>query len=129
MIKCKNICRKYTNNITLKAANYTILQSDKLKVLGIYFTAGLNQQANINNIISKIIYRFMGWHVLAVSLVYLSIRILSAGLVLPLFQSRQFVLMCSSLSQWKHMLFLWLLMPHLSFFMFSRVIPDSDWIP
>ena len=57
MITCKARYRNDTNNIFLQANEYVIGQSKKVKVLGIYFTAGLTHMATINNIISKVNYR------------------------------------------------------------------------
>ena len=57
LVSCKNKLRKTANLITLKAAEYNITQTPKIKVLGIYITNTLNNQATINNIISKVNYR------------------------------------------------------------------------
>ena len=57
MIMCKNTLRKDTTNIKLQASQYVIEQSEKLKVLGVYFSSGMEQQPNINQIISKVNYR------------------------------------------------------------------------
>ena len=57
LITCKNKLRNSSKNIKLQASEYTISQSDKIKVLGIFITTSLNNQATINNIISKVNYR------------------------------------------------------------------------
>merc|ERR1712030_59274 len=57
IIICKNKDREITKNVKLKTSQNIIDQSKKIKILGIYVTNGLNQEANINNIVSKISYR------------------------------------------------------------------------
>merc|ERR1712115_334573 len=49
--------REEVKNFVLKAGDYIIEQKEKIKVLGIYFTSGLSNHANILNIISKVNYR------------------------------------------------------------------------
>ena len=49
--------RQITKDIIIKAGEYVIKQSDKLKILGIYITSGLDQTPNVNNIISKVNHR------------------------------------------------------------------------
>ena len=43
--------------LILNAGEYLIEQVDKIKVLGVFFTSGLSNHANISNIISKINHR------------------------------------------------------------------------
>merc|ERR1712177_26996 len=57
MVVCRPNRREETKNFVLKAGNYIIEQKDKIKVLGIYFTSGLSNHANISNIISKVNFR------------------------------------------------------------------------
>ena len=57
MISCRPSLRSNVSNITLRASKYIIEQSTKIKVLGVYITAGLSNIATINNMISKINYR------------------------------------------------------------------------
>ena len=45
--------RQATKDIIIQAGKYIIKQSDKLKILGIYITSGLDQTPNVNDIISK----------------------------------------------------------------------------
>ena len=49
--------RQITKDIIINAGEYVIKQSDKLKILGIYITSGLDQTPNVNNIISKVNHR------------------------------------------------------------------------
>ena len=46
-----------TKDIKLTAGDYVIDQSDKIKILGIYYTSGLDNQPNINMIIQRVNYR------------------------------------------------------------------------
>ena len=55
IITCKPSHRQTTKDI--QAGKYIITQSDKLKILGIYITSGLDQTPNVNNIISKVNHR------------------------------------------------------------------------
>ena len=57
LITCKPKYRNCTTQITLQASQYTITQSSKVKVLGIYITSGLTNTATINNVISKVNFR------------------------------------------------------------------------
>ena len=57
MISCKPSLRNKVTNITLKASQYVIEQSDKIKVLGTYITSGLTNLATINDMIAKINFR------------------------------------------------------------------------
>ena len=57
MIVCKAVHRKATKNIVLMTNDHIIEQVQKIKALGMYFTTGLSNTANINNIISKVNYR------------------------------------------------------------------------
>ena len=49
--------RHKTTDITLQADKYTIKQTDKIKILGVYLTSGLDNTPNVNNIISKVNHR------------------------------------------------------------------------
>merc|ERR1712177_55040 len=57
MVVCRPNRREETKNFVLGAGKYIIKQKDKIKVLGIYFTSGLSNHANISNIISKVNFR------------------------------------------------------------------------
>ena len=57
LVTCKARYRKSADIIKLKASNYIIEQVAKIKVLGIFITNTLDNQANINNITHKINYR------------------------------------------------------------------------
>ena len=57
MIVCKPNIRANTTNITLKAQQYTIEQSNKIKILGTILTSGLSNNAYINKITTKVTYR------------------------------------------------------------------------
>ena len=57
MVICKPNLRPNTNTVQLNTANYTIEQTKKVKILGIYVTSGLCNNATINDIISKVNYR------------------------------------------------------------------------
>ena len=46
-----------TNDIKLTAGDYMIQQSDKIKILGLYFTNGLDNGPNVTKIIQKVNYR------------------------------------------------------------------------
>ena len=52
MITCKQSLREKSSNINLKAGNFTIKQSDKVKILGVFLTRGMDQTPNIINVIS-----------------------------------------------------------------------------
>ena len=57
MITCKPRFRSLAKNIVLQASNYTIQQSTKIKILGVYFTSGMDNTPNVNNIIQKVSFR------------------------------------------------------------------------
>merc|ERR1712002_319957 len=57
MVVCRPNRREETKNFVLKAGDYIIEQTEKIKVLGVLFTSGLSTHANISNIISKVNYR------------------------------------------------------------------------
>ena len=57
MFICKPNLRNNTNDIQLETTDYSIEQSTKVKILGMYISAGLCNNANINSIISKVNYR------------------------------------------------------------------------
>merc|ERR1712175_28152 len=57
MVVCRPNRREETKNFVLQVGNYIIEQKEKIKVLGIFFTSGLSNHANISNIISKVNYR------------------------------------------------------------------------
>ena len=49
--------RHLTKELKLTAGDYVIEQSDKIKILGIYYTCGLDNEPNINKIIQRVNYR------------------------------------------------------------------------
>merc|ERR1712002_866864 len=57
MVVCRPNRREETKNFVLTAGEYIIAQTEKIKVLGVFFTSGLSTHANISNIISKVNYR------------------------------------------------------------------------
>ena len=57
LVVCKPGLRSTIRDIILQANAYTIQQSDKVKILGVYFTSGLDQTPNMQNIIQKVNYR------------------------------------------------------------------------
>merc|ERR1712115_247131 len=57
MVICRPNKREDVKNFVLKAGDYLIEQKEKIKVLGVYFTSGLSNHANILNIVSKVNYR------------------------------------------------------------------------
>ena len=46
-----------TDNIKLNASGHQILQSDFIKILGIFYTKTFDNTRNINSIISQVNYR------------------------------------------------------------------------
>ena len=54
LVTCRPIDRGLVNNISLLANTYIINQSEKVKVLGIYYTSGLDQMPNVSNIIQEL---------------------------------------------------------------------------
>ena len=86
MISCRPSLRSTVSNITLRASQYIIEQSTKIKVLGVYITAGLSNIATINNMISNINYRRQ---VLSEIFKYCNIRtkiILTNSLIISIFR-------------------------------------------
>merc|ERR1712177_45991 len=57
MVVCRPSKRQEVQNLILNVGDFIIEQVDKIKVLGVFFTSGLNNHANISNIISKINHR------------------------------------------------------------------------
>ena len=57
LVITKSSLRKLSKSLIVQANKYTIYQSTKIKVLGIYITSGFCNTATINNTISKINYR------------------------------------------------------------------------
>merc|ERR1711873_185076 len=57
MVVCRPNRREEIRNFVLRAGDYIIEQKEKIKVLGVFFTSGLSNHANISNIISKVNYR------------------------------------------------------------------------
>ena len=54
MVIVKPNKRHLTNELVLNTTDFVIKQVDKVKILGIYFTAGLSHTATVNAIISKV---------------------------------------------------------------------------
>ena len=57
LIITKPNLRNITSQIKLQANKYTIEQSQKIKVLGIFNTSGFDNTATVNSIISKVNFR------------------------------------------------------------------------
>merc|ERR1712240_720890 len=57
LIICRPGHRQLTYKIQLTASNYTILQSDTIKMLGIHYTKTFDNTKNFNTITSKVSYR------------------------------------------------------------------------
>merc|ERR1711873_40346 len=57
LIICRPGHRLLTDKIQLTASNYTIQQSDSIKILGIHYTKTFDNTKNFNTIISKVSYR------------------------------------------------------------------------
>ena len=57
MIVCRPSIRHVTKDIVLDTTDYTIKQCDKVKILGIFITAGLSHLATVNLIVSKVNFR------------------------------------------------------------------------
>merc|ERR1711889_40981 len=57
MVVCRPNRREETKNLVLRAGGYIIEQTEKIKVLGVFFTSGLSTHTNIANIITKVNYR------------------------------------------------------------------------
>ena len=57
MVICRAALRNIASSIKLTADKYTIEQSTKIKILGVYFTNTLDNTANVNQIIQKVNYR------------------------------------------------------------------------
>jgi len=54
---CKQLHRQYTGKIQLTASEYTIYQSDHIKILGITYTKMFDNTKQLNMVISKVNYR------------------------------------------------------------------------
>ena len=99
IVSCKARYRQQCEAITLKATKYTIKQTNKIKVLGIYKSNTLYNQANINNIIQKINYRSS---ILKNIIEYCSYRtkhIISTSIILSIFRFAAPILIDSNKSQ------------------------------
>merc|ERR1712240_788173 len=57
MVVCKPNRRGEIKNLVLRAGEFIISQKDKIKVLGVYFSSGLTNHVNVNNIIAKVNFR------------------------------------------------------------------------
>merc|ERR1712240_711896 len=57
LVICKPTLRHMTDKIKLIASGHHILQSNFIKILGIYYTKTFDNTRNVNNIISKVNYR------------------------------------------------------------------------
>ena len=57
LVTCKARYRKLAENLILTASNYIINQVPKIKILGIYVSNTLDNQANVNNVIQKVNHR------------------------------------------------------------------------
>ena len=59
LITCKPRYRTIIKDIKLTASTYIIDQSQKIKILGIFFNSGLDNTPNVTNIIKKVNYRMI----------------------------------------------------------------------
>ena len=57
MVIVKPSKRHMTNELVLNTTDFIIRQVDKVKILGIYFTAGLSHTATVNSVISRVNFR------------------------------------------------------------------------
>jgi len=57
MVVCKPNRRGEIKNLVLRAGEFIISQKDKIKVLGVFFSSGLTNHVNVNNIIAKVNFR------------------------------------------------------------------------
>ena len=57
LITCQLKYRRLVNDFTINANKFIIQQSKKIKILGVYYTAGLDNGPNVSNIIQKVTYR------------------------------------------------------------------------
>ena len=85
--------------MVLKASTYLIKQEQKIKILGVFVSSGLNNEATINNIISKVNYRSS---ILRQIYKYANIKtktIVSTSLVLSIFRYASPILIDSTKQQ------------------------------
>ena len=59
LLVCKGSMRERAKNVKLKTSNFTIEQSQKVKILGMYILASLSNIHNANNLVSKNNYRLI----------------------------------------------------------------------
>ena len=57
MLSCRPSSRESVKNIKLKADIFLIDPSDKVKILGKYYTSGLSNEPNVKQIVQKVSYR------------------------------------------------------------------------
>ena len=57
MLTCRPQHRNIIKDIYLQAGDFIIKQSNKVKILGIYFTSGLTNEPNVQEIIKKVSFR------------------------------------------------------------------------
>ena len=57
MVVCKPRYRDIVKDLALQSGQYIIRQSEKIKILGIYYTNSLDNTPNVNMIIQKVNYR------------------------------------------------------------------------
>ena len=59
LIICKPRYRELVRDIVLQASKYIIKQSEQVKILGVYYTSGLDNTPNVNKIIQKVNFRIL----------------------------------------------------------------------
>ena len=57
LITCQPKYRRLVSDFIINANQFIIKQSKKIKILGVYYTAGLDNSPNVSNIIQKVTYR------------------------------------------------------------------------
>ena len=86
MVTTKARFRKSTESIRLRASNYIIEQVSKIKVLGIFITNTLDNQANVNNIVQKVNFRTSILRGIFRYCKYRTKHILSTSIILSVFR-------------------------------------------
>ena len=86
MVTTKARYRKSAETIKLRASKYIIEQVSKIKVLGIFITNTLDNQANINNIVQKVNYRTSLLRGIFRYCKYRTKHILSTSIILSIFR-------------------------------------------
>ena len=99
LVTCKNKYRTMANKIILQASGYIIEQSKKIKILGIYYTSGLENQPNINNIISKVNSRIVSLRQIFKYSTIRTKKILTSSIIISVFRYAAPILIDSNKAQ------------------------------